>query len=162
MVNSAYFSLVGFDNIQVYSTVRALSGLKLVTLNFSTVENEENAKLWWAGMQNSLVSNCVGLIAILGIAVVYLIVMAIVSSKISDFKTMKKFDILRKHYGTEEVVITLYMITAYGLTINYFLSIVGLIKGEFSDLMGLGLGTILLIFGFVIFMLTIKNKNLLW
>ena len=54
------------------------------------------------------------------------------------------------------------MITAYGLTINFILSVFGLIKGTYSDVIGLLLGTLLLIFGVIVFMLVIKKKNQLW
>jgi hypothetical protein len=54
------------------------------------------------------------------------------------------------------------MITAYGLTVNFILSVFGLIKGTYSDVMGLVLGTFLLIFGVIVFMMVIKKKNQLW
>ena len=82
VVSCAYFSLVGFENLHVYSTVQALVGLKFVSLNVFSIEYDESSKLWWAGLSNSFVNNCLGFILIISLGIVYLIVMAILSSKI--------------------------------------------------------------------------------
>ncbi len=82
VVSCAYFSLVGFENLQIYSTVQAISGLKFVSLNVFLIEFDESSKLGWAGLSNSFVNNCLGLIVIIGLAIIYLIAMAILSSKI--------------------------------------------------------------------------------
>ncbi len=52
VVSCAYFSLVGFDNQQVYSTVQALSTLKFISFNIFSIEYNESSNLWWAGFSN--------------------------------------------------------------------------------------------------------------
>ena len=148
--------------MQVYSTVQALSGLKLISLNFFPVVYNENAKLWWAGISNSLIDNCLGLICITFLGIIYFILMQIVSNKTSDPKSTKKFNQFKKFYSIEEVLITLYMICAYGLTINFFLSISALINSTYTDISGIVLGLFLLVYGIVVFTLAIKRKNNLW
>ncbi len=88
--------------------------------------------------------------------------MQIVSNKTSDLNSIKKFDQFKKFYSIEEVLITLYMICAYGLTINFFLSISALINSTYTDISGIVFGLFLLVYGIVVFTLVIKRKNNLW
>lgn len=139
-----------------------MSGLKLISLHFFPIDYNENTKLWWAGISNSFIDNCLGLICILFLGVIYFILMLVASNKISDPKSIKKFDQYKKFYSIEEVLMTLYMICAYGLTIKFFLSISALINSNYTDISGIVLGLFLLFYGIVVFTLAIKRKNNLW
>lgn len=65
VVNLCYFSLIGFDNLQVFSTIEALSGLRLISLNLNHITDYAVTKLWWTGISSKFMDNCMGLIIIL-------------------------------------------------------------------------------------------------